>query len=432
MDLRGAWDALVGRQRAEEQRDPWARLVTKLSGGFPGVAWVPSTFVPEAALRLPAVSGAINTIARSVAALPLKVYDGGSGDEIDPDADMEANIVSARWTPYSHTAADGLYHWLRAVLLHGSGGVLVERAGTEPDSMLLALRPVNPVGLDRRLAPGVQGAGAEVTYHVQDPFGGDRRVQRSEIMFLPFVPPFDGYTDKSPLQDPWSAIRAGLEAQEWSASYFQKGAQPDTYLMSGDADAGTFETNLALIQKQFDEMRAGKRREMMLPDGWQVKTGAGASVKDADMVQARTLAVQEVGRIYDVSPLELKDLSRATYSNFEQASANDAKTAAWWAGRVQAQMNALLWPLGQRRLEFDTSELDEIVFLNRITAYRMAIEAGVLTRNQVRVKIGEPEAEQDGMDTYQIGPLAGPTVQIGEPARAEPARNGDRLLAGAR
>jgi len=444
MDIRKAAFSVFGRRATPTQEvrsDPsgsggagWQRLLAKM-GGYPHVSWVPRVFTPEAAMKLTAVGGAINTIARSVAQLPLNVIDDGSGEIVDPESDMEANVVARRWTPLSHTAVDGVYHWLRSVLLYGKGGAVIERSTPGPEGILLAIRPINPVGLDRRLdfgtATGVGAGAGEVTYHVIGPTGGEYRVPRDQIMFLAFVPPFDGYTDKSPLDEPWPAVRAGLEAQDWSANFYQKGAQPETYLQSQDSDIETYKLNLRLIHKQFDEMRAGKRREMMLPAGWEVKLGSAANARDADMVNARTLAVQEIARIYDVSPLELKDLSRATYSNFEQASANDAKTAAWWARRIQTQMSMTLWPAGERRVEFDTSELDEVVFQTRIASYRTAIEAGVYTRNQVRVKLGEPESDQEGMDNYQIAPLASamPTLDVGR-AFAPANGNGRSRLAG--
>lgn len=343
-------------------------------------------FTPRTALRLPSVAAAVNGIADDVASLPITVTD----NEGNPQDDNEATVITRRWTPVSHTAYDGMTHWLRSVLLYGHGAALVLRQGEEPyrseraplNTPVERIIPVDPAGVVRQLV------GDDIVYYVHLLNGQQIMVERDRLLFLPFNPPFDGYTDRSPLEESWPAIQAGLDATMYAGQHFRLGAQPDSYIVLHEIpEGGEVKENIQLIKKQADEMRRGLRRMMVLKHGSSVVTGAG-NAQNASSDEARTTAAQEVARIYDVSPIFIKDFSRATYQNSDQAAEDDAKTIIGWAKRVKAEMDNILWPLGDRRVEFDWDTLVERVFLEKLSSYAIGIDKGVFSRNDVRERLG--------------------------------------------
>ena len=376
---------------------PWSANPVRLSGGGYPVSWfAPRQFHAGAAMKLPAVHAAVNGIANAVAGLPRAVVATGTDEPVDDD---ESAVVTERWTPIEHTAADGLRFWLRSILLYGRGAAFVLRRGEDVytraplGAPVERIVPLDPVGLSRSLVSG------RLEYRVVLASGEQVLVDRDRLLWLSFAPPFNGYLDRSPLADPWPAIRAGIEATEFSANFFMRGANADTYLTNDESDADEYRKNVALINRQYDEMRAGHRRTIVLPAGWKMET-APSNLGEADMVAPRVLAVQEVARVYDVTPLELKDLSRSSYSNYAQSAENDAKTMIGWAKRVAAEMDSILWPLGGRRIRFDWNDLVERLLLERLKAYAVGIDRGILSRNEVRARLGLPEVDVDGMDDY--------------------------------
>lgn len=382
----GATGRMLVRAARDDDETP-----KSLGGGYRTLlGMAPRMFsVPNAEL-LPAVPAAVNRIAGRVAALPMTVTEDG-----EPVDDDEARMVTSRWR--SHLPAnEGVRYWMRSILLHGYGGVRVERAG----SRLVGLTPLDPLCLHR------YRIGGEVKYYYTDTTGRRVDVLRDDLLFMPFVIPDDGYTDRSPLAASWPAVRAGIAAVGYSAEYLQSGASPAQVWKAPRGLAGNLQTEIDLVHEQEDLMRDSGRRSMVAPPGWEV-VFSGASAKDADLTAMRRDAVEEVARIYGLPPIAVQELSRSTYSNYAAAMRAEAETLVEWADRAAAEMTNILYPLGGRTVSFETKMLGRPPLGERLRGYRTGIASGVMSRNQAREMEGWVPSPQEGMDGYDLTALGG-------------------------
>ena len=381
------------------------RLFTR-SGGI-GRKWLvghesgglPEHFSAYHAAKLPAVGAATRGIAKRVAALPLSVYEvrrDGTEELVDA-TDPEAHLVTRRWSAHT-TRQDGVMHLLRSVLLDGRGAALVQRAS--PGGPAEALLPLDPAQVQR------EKVGARRVYRVSFDGVGQVEVERDDLIFLTFFPPADGVSDVSPLSEHWDAIRAALGALVWTGHFFDRGATPKL-LYSPDGDVRDVGKETRALWRLENEMRLRGHRSMTLPKGYQ-PVSIGTNALDANVQGSLTFGVQDVARIYEVPPPFLGDLSRATYSNIQEAREELAETLEGWAGRLAAEISNIMWPLGNRLVRFDTSRLALERYSVRMKAYRDGRQAGVLTPNEARRMEQLPESEQEGADDLTLD--AAPTM----------------------
>ena len=391
------------------------RMANALARSAVGRSWVgnlfrlPQTYSARHAETLPAVGAAVRGIAKRLAKLPLDCYrvESDGTERLIPPTDPLANLVGRRWSAHT-TRQDGLMHFMRSVLLYGAGGVLVERQGSTP----VALHPVDPNGLRR------EQVGIMRRYYVCLDGRVQTEVPRDDLIFLPFFPPDDGVTDRSPLATHWEAIRAALAATMFAATYFHRGAIPGLIFLA----KATLGAKISKVNREFwkveDEMRRKGHRSMVAPPGY-TAMNAGSNAADADLRGARELGVQEVARIYDVPPmLILQDHSRSTYSNIQDAREELAETLEGWANRVSAEISNIIWPKGDYLCRLDTTRLALERFSMRMKAYRDGRDAGVLSANDCRTLEDMEPSEQDGADDLLLDGSPGVTIQ------ASDARNG--------
>lgn len=365
---------------------------------------IPEVFSPYHAMSLPAVGAVVRGISKRVARLPMSVYDirsDGSEEMVDP-TDPEVVLLTKRWSAHT-TRTDGLMHFLRSVLLYGRGAVYVER---DNGVMPVALHPLNPQMLTRRQI------GVTREYHVSLNQNTTQKVSRDDLFFLPFFPPDDGISDRSPLQDHWPAIRAALAAVYFSAYYYQSGATPNLLYTAPEKRPSNFDVkkaNHSLWQAEND-MRRRKHRSMVAPPGYGAMP-VGGNAADAEIETSRLAGFRDVGAIYDVPPmLILQDHSRSTYSNIGEARRDLAETLTGWAGRVQAEISNIMWPAGTREVRFDTSRLALEAFSVRMQAYRNGREGGIITANEARKMEQMDPSEEEGADELMLLPV--PSVNI--------------------
>ena len=407
--LRGARTALFGRSSNATWFNPDA------------LSLVPRHFSAPLARALPAVKLAIRKISWRVASLPLSVYT------ISPDGtetqvkDEETELVTRRWTTFG-TRVDGIQKLLASTLLHGYGAVYVQRRA--PNGPATGLLSINPADITRHRR------GGETVYEYGAPDGLiPRRPLRQDLIWLSFEPPEDGVTDVSPLREAWQSLRAALAAILWMGGYYDRGATPTVVYSREDGEFSgpdqLLDENEALWENE-DLMRKHQRRSMTIPPKWR-PWQLGGNASDAAAERAVNMGVQEVARIYDVPPLLLQDLSRATYSNFAQARHGFAEVIELWATRVVDELNNILWPGGTRMLRFDITQAMREPRGMRMLASKTGIDGRVLTPNEARQQEGLPALDQEGADDLQLStqgtPSNGPLDQFNPPAdRAEIVR----------
>lgn len=130
-------------------------------------------------------------------------------------------------------------------------------------------------------------------------------------------------------------------------------------------------------------------RPLVLGEGMRVER-INQSLEDQMWQQAREFSVQEVSRLFGVPVVYLSEHSRSTFASIVELTRTywDGCLAHWtmaWSDEVRRK---LLAP-GQV-LHWDTRDLLKGSFSDQVAALRSAVEAGLLTRNEARQRLGLP------------------------------------------
>lgn len=153
---------------------------------------------------------------------------------------------------------------------------------------------------------------------------------------------------------------------------------------------------------QTDHAGAANAGRLMIMDGGAKFERLTFTPEDAEFLDTRKLANEDVARIFGIPPTCVGITDRATYSNTEQEATALVRNALGpLAARLeQAMMRCLLTEAGRRTLyvEHDLSALLRGDVQARYEAYRIGREIGALSANDVRRKENEPPIE--GGDGY--------------------------------
>ena len=142
--------------------------------------------------------------------------------------------------------------------------------------------------------------------------------------------------------------------------------------------------------KAMDRMRSNGQRFIAVPSGFRLSVIGSDPVK-AQLIELRRYGVEEGARCLGMPPILVGDLSRATYSNAEQAMRTFARvTLSDLALIVADELNSGLWPDGGLALEFDLSRAVRAPRKERYEALRIAVGGPWMEVNEAR---GEEDME---------------------------------------
>ena len=284
-------------------------------------------------------------------------------------------------------------------LLHGHGVAEVVRDGNGRPTELWPLLPGN-VAMRR-----VQGS-RRVVFEVTGDDGGTRRLLPTEVLVIRdrFDDPF---TVRSRLDRTREALAGALGTERFAAATWRNHAKPSGIVSHpneiGSEAAKTLRDSLAALYGGSDN--AGKIAVLEEGMSW---TAVNTSPHDAELSEARRLAVLEVCRIFNVPPPLLAELTNANYSNVvEMRRQFAAGTIQPWLTRwEQAITRDLFSDAGRRQYEaeFDMDLLTRADYLTRLQGYRIGREVGLYSGNDLRRFEHLNLRTDDGGDDY-LAPL---------------------------
>lgn len=331
----------------------------------------------HSALRVPAVKAAVELISTAVGSMPVKVFKreatGGKTEDpshpayplIHDDANEWTSAVELR----TQLTADALLHGLGVAYANRVDGRVVEFIRLAPGSVT-------------KLADDVTG---EPAYRVSAE-AGVRVFSWRDVLV---VRPFEGL---SPVALAKEAIGLALVLEQHAARLFGRGARPSGILSSeqtlNDAAASRMKSSW---QAAHGGSESGGTA--ILEQGMKFQPLAFSSV-DAQFVEMRTFQIQEIARAFNVPVHMLKDLTKSTWSNNEQANLEFLQNT------LQPWLD--VWVAAYRRVLFDAADkADHVIeflpdaLLRADTATRAEAvakfrAAGVMTANEVRARENLP------------------------------------------
>jgi HK97 family phage portal protein len=326
-------------------------------------------------LGIPAVYACVRVLTEAIASLPLITYERfPNGDKERARSFSLFRLLHDQPNPLM-TSFELRELLVGHLCLRGNAYCFIERDGGE----VVALWPLHP----DRVTVEVQGR--ELVYKHQND-GQEKIYPMADILHIRGLSS-DGVIGYSPLTLLRDTFGYSKAVQEYSSSYFKNDASPGG-ILSTPAALGL--QSMQNLRDAWTKGHAGKDRHhrVAILDNdlkWQ---SVGVTPADSQLIESQKFSVVEIARVFRV-PLNLvMDYERSTYSNVtEQNRSFLTHTLQPWLTRIEQAMGKSLLTEAEKEkyfVEHLTQGFLRADTKTRFESYKIAIEAGFLTVDEVR------------------------------------------------
>lgn len=377
---------------------------------------LPSVTV-ESALRVPAVLAAVTFLSRTLATVTLEAFRDSKNGPEKVGGRLQTLVRDApnpEWTSFGAR----VFFW-QNLFLYGRGLFAILRQNGQP----YEIWPMNVPAV--RVVMNEFG---EKTYTVTssagEPLPG-RTFRSADVIDVPFLLSWNMVSVLSPIRLAEKAIQLALAMNDYGSGFFAGGGVPPLALEGPiPTGGGGMKRATEDIFRAIEFARKNDKPLFPMPPGHKLNQ-VGYDPAKGQMVEARLFQVQEIARAFQIPPVFLQDLSKATFTNSEQQDLQLVKhLIGQWAAALEQEMNLKLFGQmnGTRYVRHDLDSLLRGDFEARMTGLGQAVQNGVLTPNEARIAEGRPA--MDGGDELMI---QGGTVPLRTQEARPPAKpqNGD-------
>ncbi|BCA60058.1 hypothetical protein HMP06_2827 [Sphingomonas sp. HMP6] len=330
--------------------------------------------------NLAVVLSCVNVISSNIAAFPVLVYRRQGAERVEVLDHWLKRLVRYGPNPDQVWGAM-LESAIASVELHGNALIELTR---DASGAVLSMRFIPWAWVAMQLLPS--GRVAFDVYEPTMPGAGarKRRLLADDVVHLKDRSD-DAMIGRSRLSRARDVLRTATSQQTFARNFLDLGAQPSGVITSEHPLSAAQMTS---IRSQFTDRFSGASnagRALILDDmlKW---SPMQVSPEDAELLNSRRFAVEEIARVYGVPPPMIGDLSHGTFTN--------SREAARWFGqftltprvrRLEAELNRALFGYGSDlEIEFDMSSLLRSDPETRWASHKIAIETGVLDTDEVR------------------------------------------------
>lgn len=349
----------------------------------------------DSALRIGTVYACINRIASDIAKVPFHVYQQ-NGDRKEKRYDHPLyGLLNNRPNPEIKTAITFRRMLQSHVLGWGNGYCEIER---DIYGKPIALWPMHPsrcnwVRNDKNVL--------RLEYQTEK---GERLYIKSEDVFNVLGLSPDGITGYNVIRYARECLGATLAAEQFGSKFFGSGANP----------GGVYEAPASLSDKAYDRLKKdfttnregldNAHRTLILEEGLKFSKTT-IPPEEAQFLETRQFSVPEICRWFGMKPHKVGDLSRATFSNIEQQALEYVGDTLldWYVLWEQTTDNCLLTDIERGQGFYTKHNVNGLLrgdIDTRYRAYNTGIQAGFITRNEVRE--WEDLNPEDGLDDFLV------------------------------
>lgn len=381
MGILGRW---LGMERRAASPGAKVRASDPYLGEFFGGWGLGSAAQPDAVLSNLAVAHRCVTLrSELLASVPLHLFRREDGGGRDRATDHPLYAVLHDMANGNQSAFELREMMVRALDLHGNFYAAIERNGR---AQVTGLRPLAPGSV----APEAL-AGGRLRYRVSEPDGGVRVYLQEELLHVR-GPSRDGLVGLSPIHVARGALGLALAQSDMATAFMANAMRPSGLITFPGTLTQEQQKSLRDIFKGFSG--ASNAGRFLLMDGGAKFEPLTISPDDAEFLNSRKLANEDVARIFGLPPTSVGITDKATYSNTEQEARALVQNALGpLAARIEAALHrCLLTEDGRRTLyiEHDLSGLLRGDVSARFEAYRIGREIGALSPNDIRRRENEP------------------------------------------
>jgi HK97 family phage portal protein len=346
------------------------------------------------ALNVPAVFAAVAFLSRTLAALPRHAYRETKQGAKRVGGKLET-VVNVAPNEGMNSFKFWQYFWTQ-VFTGGRGLAWIERTpqGIE------ALWPMDPSKTN------IKRTGFNVTYEFEG-----KTYPAADVIDVPFMLQTDGLKHYGPITKAAKAIQLAIAMNDYGSNFFAGGGVPPLALV-GPIPQGPEALKRAHedIKRAIDAAKNNSSQIFPIPPGNELKQ-VGFDPAKGQMIEARRFQVEEIARAWQLPPVFLQDLSRATFTNAEQQDLHLVKhLIGQWAKALEDEMNLKMFGRGNtgRYVEHALDGLMRGDFKSRIEGIARAIQTAQMTPNEARALENRP-AMRNGDDLL----VQGATVPLG-------------------
>ena len=199
---------------------------------------------------------------------------------------------------------------------------------------------------------------------------------------------YDGITGISILSYAARTLGITNASENAAKSFFENGMNVN----------GLLKVNTPINQKQKDEIRqswqqaySGNGGGLAIINGNMEYQQLTLSPEDSQLLSSRQFNVADIARFFNINPLLLGAESGATYSSLEMLqNAFLVHTLQPYIAMIESEFNRKLLKPSESNLQviLETNDLMRIDKQSQANYYKTMVDAGILSRNEVRKEIG--------------------------------------------
>ncbi len=366
------------------------------------------TVTEETAMRSTAVFACVNKIAKSVASLPLPVYErmqprGKIRAPTFPlyrvlhdQGNDEMTAMTVRQTIQGHAA------------LRGNGYAEIEWDNAGRIRGLWPLRPdrTKPVRLDD----------GSLWYDTVIPKTGEGiRLPANRVFHLLGLSG-NGLIGYSPVRQAAEALGVNLALVQYGGGFFGNGARPGG-IIKVPKDLEMTDDAKDRLKNRWEERHQGltKAHRIAILDEGMDYTQVGIAPEEAQFLEAMKYSVTDIARLFDVPPHMIADLDRSTNNNIEHQSLEFVVHCLRpWLVQWEQTISMKLLTVRERERYFAEHVVDGLLrgdYKSRMEGYGQAIQNGIMSPNDARDL--ENLNPYPGGDTYMVNGNMIPVLKVG-------------------
>ena len=329
---------------------------------------------PSSALSLTAVYRAVQIIATPISKMTIDTYRFATGIELKVDNPVLVNNPSIE-----QNRRDFLFQTVTDLALEGNAYWL-KNFGSNGQVNNLTILPASAVSPSY---PKLRDGTTDYSVIVYDYLG--KRYTKREIEHLRIFSKSGVLKGVSPIESCRKDISAAIDLRDYAGNWFTAAGVP----------TGVLKTNAMLNKEDADLVTANwhnkqqNRQVAVLGNGFEYQQIA-LSPRDALFTEVQDQQVQAVARLFGVpARLLLTSVPGAsdTYTNLQD------ENQVFYRHTLMAYTDAITDALSNclprgNRVEFDFEHLFKADVAARYNYYKVAIDAGILTAEEVRTKEG--------------------------------------------
>tara|TARA_R110001606_G_scaffold214928_3_gene362823 strand:- start:155 stop:1429 length:1275 start_codon:yes stop_codon:yes gene_type:complete len=361
---------------------------------------------PYTAMGLCPIQRAVSVVSGDVARLPIQIQEYTDGRWEECEEYPELDDILNQHTNKFFTSHEWRRWMVTNMMVWGNSFSLVSRVAGEVDELI----PVRP--WDIQILPDAEKGG---WYYRSGEYGD---LDPRDVLHWRMPAHQRLLWGESPIVVARRAVELGSQQEVAGSQAFR---MPGLGKIAITTKETVGSNAIRAMQDAFLHAHGGVEgmlRPIVVQNESDVKQ-VGQSLTDQDWIAARRFTINQVAQMYGVPPQYLYNLENSTQEQTSEMSRAYVDTCLGsYLSSIQSEIGFKLLPgreSGRRfRVWFDTSPLVRGTFSEQVNAIQVAIQSGIMTRNEARTMMGYTPLE--GGDEVLIGPNMLPVEQNQEQA----------------